>query len=151
MATPRTLCHGPPWGRRLQPGHGVGRPASLRPEPSVETAWKGLPWLHPLCSSDSGSPGTPKESGSFLWFAPSQMAQGLERGRWLRLPAHPLYLVEGDRGYGALCVSALSVKDFSVQGWGPDFSPTLNTLTRTPGLQPLTLCRVSLTSHMYLS
>lgn len=36
------LCHGPPWGRRLQLGHSTGRPASPRPEPFVESAWKGL-------------------------------------------------------------------------------------------------------------
>lgn len=89
-----------------------------------------------LCSSDSGSHSTPKESGSFLWFGTSLHAHGLERGQRLRPPAHPLYPVEGEGPYRALSVSALSLEDYSIQGWGPDFSPTLCTLTRTPDLQP---------------
>lgn len=42
------LCRGPPRGRRLQPGPSLGWPPSPRPEPSVESAWKGL---HLLCSA----------------------------------------------------------------------------------------------------
>jgi len=146
-ATPRPPTPWPTLGLKAAAGSQRGAAVSPRPEPSVQSAWKGL---HLLCSSDSGSPSTPKESGSILWFGPSQHAQGLEGGQWLRPSAHRLYLVEGDGGYGAVSVSALSF-DFSVPGWGPGFSPTLSALTRTPDLQPPTLRRISLTSYMYLS
>lgn len=133
------LCHGSPWGRRLQSGHSAEWPRSQGLSP-VWSLSDHQTWAHPtLLRNQDPSSGL------------AQVGTGMGRKEANSQARLPIPLIQQKvTGIRAHCLCFV-FRGRQCPRLGPAFAPALNTLTRTPNLQPLGHHRISLTSNMYLS